>query len=109
MLPIITMPRTRRLSIVENVKPADNILETRYNLQTFTVLLESGTLEFCARWGLIANSKMCIPPCVGQMSLQKDTSKSDGYRVSISAVTVVYEKLAKYFKISGNATNVLVL
>ena len=89
------MPRTKRLTFVEIVKRPNEILETRYTLQTFMSVLQSSgslpdkqmkVLEFCARCGLIANSRMCDPPCLAgqQMSLIKDNSNLvNGHKVSI--------------------------
>ena len=93
LLSAMFMVPKRRLSFVETVKPPGDILQTHYRLQTFMSMLESSgsktekqlkVLEFCARYGLIANTKMCNPPCVGQMSVVKSTSHAaDGHRVRL--------------------------
>lgn len=90
LIPAVFLPRTRKLRIVEEVKPANAILETHYRLQTFMAALDcTGSLaekqlkvlEFCARCGLIANTRMCAAPCAGQMSLKKKNTLGDGYIV----------------------------
>ena len=82
--------RKSRLTIVDSPNPADSILDHTFTLASLTEIFDQGStavdklmsvLSFCARWGLIANSRNCAAPCNQQMSLVKNPSKVDGYRV----------------------------
>ena len=103
------MPRTRRFQIVDSVNPGQNILDTRYNLHNLRTMIDTGAnldeknmkvLQFCARWGLIANSKNCNAPCAQPMSFIKNANQAEGYIVNTYLLLNTYTVIIKYKSIS---------